>query len=188
MVFRRRPPHPRRPRHLRRRPLHRAALARLRRANQLYDAEQWESAAELFEMLAVAAENRHLPQAPQLYLRAGQARVTNGESKVGVTHVRHAVKLFAAHSQYARLQNLRPRIVAILQENELEREAAEIDQSIHQILDARPGLQSQPSILRELRFPTKCPSCGGTVRPDELEQIARNSLACGYCGSIVQAD
>lgn len=189
MVFRRRPPHRRRPIGFRGRPLRRAALHQLRIANQLYEEEQWLQAAEHYERLATAATNRGLPQAPQLTFRAGLARLKNDDQKAGLAHLNEAVKLFGQLGQFHRLHQIRPRIVNGLKDQGLEREAVELDQAIHAILDQQQGeVETIHRSDKSLRFPPKCTSCGAILRPDEMELIDPQTGVCGYCGSINLAD
>jgi hypothetical protein len=185
MVFRRRPPRPRRPIGLGGRPLRRGAMLRLRTANQLFEEKQWLPAAEHFERLAAAAANRGLPQAPQLFLRAGRARLENGDHETGLAHLHESVRLFGQLDQFHRLYQIRPRIVNGLKDLGLEREALELDQAIHAILDQQ---HSEDDALSHsdtnLRFPPKCTSCGASLRPDEMEHIDSQTGVCGYCGSV----
>jgi hypothetical protein len=185
MAFRRRLPRRRRPAAYRARPLRRAALKQLQRANQLFDDEQWLAAAEHFEQLAAAAADRGFPQAPQLFLRAGRARIENGDHTKGLNHLNEAVTLFGQFGQFHRLNLIRTRIVDGLKDHGLEREAIELDQTIHAILDKqgdRIGSPFQPDA--SLRFPPKCTSCGANMRPDEIEIIDTKTAVCGYCGSV----
>ena len=189
MVFRRRPPRPRRPIGLGGRPLRRAAMHQLRIANQLYEEKQWLPAAEHYERLAAAAANRGLPQAPQLFLRAGRARLQNGDHETGLAHLHEAVRLLGQLDQFHRLHQICPRIVNELKDLGLEREALELDQAIHAILDRqRSEDHAQYQTNVNLRFPPKCTSCGASLRPDEMEIIDPQTGVCGYCGSANHAD
>jgi hypothetical protein len=188
MVFRRRPPIGQRPVGRRIHPLRRAAIRQLRIANQMYDQGQWAQAAEQFECLASAAIEHTFPQAPQLFLRAGRARIAAGESEIGIGHLHQAVHLLGQFGQIRRLNLLRPRLIRELKEYGFEREAVELDQAIHKVLDqyGPPDGEIEPAGPAN-RLPGKCPSCGGTLRPDEIEWIDACSGVCSYCGSVVQA-
>jgi hypothetical protein len=160
-------------------------LHQLRIANQLFEEKQWLLAAEHFERLATAASNRGLPQAPQLFLRAGQARFENSDQETGLAHMNEAARLFGQLGQYYRLHQVRPRIVNDLKNRGFEREAVELDQAIHAILDQQQGDDKTPQQSdTSLRFPPKCTSCGAILRSDEMELIDPQTGACGYCGSI----
>jgi DNA-directed RNA polymerase subunit RPC12/RpoP len=37
-------------------------------------------------------------------------------------------------------------------------------------------------------LPSKCPYCGGTLNPSEVERTPGGGAVCMYCGSIVQGD
>ncbi len=185
MVFRKRPPRHRRPFQPIRRPLRRAVLRQLRIANELLDAGKMQQAAEQFEQLATKAAARDYPQAAQLFLRAGRARLEANQTAVGLAHVNQAVMLFAQNGQVDRLYKLRPRLIEALKQHGLEREAIELDRAIHDILDKNPQTQTHLSTSQpKLGFPAKCKFCGANLRPDEMEILDQMTGVCGYCGSI----
>jgi predicted RNA-binding Zn-ribbon protein involved in translation (DUF1610 family) len=136
----------------------------------------------------MGAERRGLPQAGQLFLRAGHARIENNEMNNGLGLIKQGINLFANSNQIQRLNMIRPRLIAELQAKGFEREAAELDTMIHEMLDRHKvsgvGQRAQP----QKRFPPKCSSCGGNLRPDEIEWIDSVNVACPYCGSVVQAE
>lgn len=189
MAFQRRPPFRRRPPILRGRPIQRAAIRRLKVAHQLLEEGRWAQAAEHFEQLAAAAESRAMPQTPNLFLQAGRARIENGEQVEGLKHLHHAVDLLGEFDQTQRLQRIRSRVVAELKSHNLEREAMTLDSKIHQILDQKQRSMMTGEVIEpDKQLPTKCPSCGGALRPDEIEWFDNHSAACAYCGSVVRAD
>ncbi len=189
MVFRRRQPLRRRPPILHNRSIRRAAIRRLQVAHQLLEEGRWTQAAEHFEELAAASESRGVPQAPNLFMQAGRARIENGQNVEGIQHLHHAVELFDEFDQALRLHRIRPRILAELKKRGLEREAMELDSKIHQILDQkrRSGMPMD-TLEPEKQLPTRCSSCGGALRPDEIEWFNNHSAACAYCGSVVRAE
>jgi hypothetical protein len=187
-MFRRRSPIGRRPAGRRVQPLKRAAIRQLRIANQMYDQGHWAQAAEHFERLASAAVEHTLPQAPLLFLRAGRARIAAGEAEIGIGHLHHAIHLLGQSGQIQRLNLLRPRLINDLKQHGFEREAVELDQAIHKLLDQHGQLeQGIEPVSPTHHLPGKCPSCGGTLRPDEIEWIGAHSGVCSYRGSVVQA-
>jgi hypothetical protein len=52
-------------------------------------------------------------------------------------------------------------------------------------IDHQAGSEN-PAELRKL--PLKCPNCGGSVHPDELEWTDSRSAICDYCGSILETE
>jgi hypothetical protein len=42
-----------------------------------------------------------------------------------------------------------------------------------------------PSITDIQSLPKKCPACGASVHPGEVEPLEDNTYACAYCGSIL---
>ncbi len=188
MRFRRRPPRWRRPIGFRPRPIRRALLQKLRKAHRSFDSGRWEDAAVHFENIALALERRRLPQAPQMFVRAGRARLALGDHTSGVAHLAHAITLFAQYSQHQRLHQIRPRLLQSLRDLGLEREAIELDQRLHTVLDQQPAEVSGPPPRSHIKFPPKCFSCGGTLRQDEMEIIEGRAGVCVYCGSIIHAE
>lgn len=189
MVFRRRSSRWRRNPGPGRRPIRRAAIRQLRNAHDLMDAGQWSQAAELFERLASAAEDHGLTQAPQLFLRSGRARIENGDRVIGIKHLQHAVHLFGQTGQIHRLYQIRLRLISELKQRGFDRDAVELDSAIHDLLDrsTTAGTHVDPQSSRG-HLAVKCPSCGGTLRPDEMEWLDRLSGVCAYCGSVVQTE
>lgn len=189
MVFRRRrPPLRRRPLGPGRRSIKRAAIRQLRVAHRLFDDGKWSQAAEHFERLASAAERRGMPQAAQLFLLSGRARIENGEQALGVKQLHNAIQLFGQFEQIQRLSQIRPRLTSELKQRGMDREAVELDKAIHDLLDrSHPFESAQYPPISSARLPVKCPSCGGALRPDEVEWLDPITAVCAYCGSLVQA-
>ena len=188
MRFRRRPPRWRRPIGFKPRPIRRALLQELKNAHRSFDSGRWEEAALQFENIATILERRRLPQAPQLFVRAGRARLAFGDHAAGVSHLAHAINLFAQYGQIQRLHQIRPRILQSLRDLGLEREAVELDLTMHAVLDQQATEASSPLSGSRIKFPPKCSSCGGTVRPDEMEIMEGRTGVCVYCGSIIPAE
>ncbi len=168
------------------RPLRRVALNQLRLANRYFDEGKWHEAAEVYESLANAAEKRGMPQTPQLYLRAGRSWLQHGDHEAGIKLLKHAVRSFPQFGQTGRLYHIRPRLVDGLNQLGFEREAVELNQLIHGLLDQSPPITTS-AFDRQGRFPAKCVSCGATLRPDEMEFLDPQTGVCGYCGSVNHA-
>ncbi|MFN2274381.1 MAG: TFIIB-type zinc ribbon-containing protein [Anaerolineales bacterium] len=167
-------------------PLGLPARRLLRRAHQLQAAGQHLDAAQLFEQLAEGARVRELPQYPQLLLQAGRAFILAGEKERGSADLMKAFQVLADRGQGEALRRIAPRIHQFLARNQLD----DVWQSIQNMLEAhqldidsswseKPG----PAPL-----PSKCPYCGGTLNPSEVERTPGGGAVCMYCGSIVQGD
>ena len=160
----------------------------LLRANQLLAAGDYPAAAEAFEQLARGAEARGFPQAAQLYLQAGRARILAGQTAAGVDSIKRGLALFAQNGQWGRLHQAGNRAVAELNQRGLTKEAQEIAAYIKSALPAgfTPGAgigPAKPPVL-----PTHCPGCGAPIRADEVEWLDEVTAECSYCGSPVRGE
>jgi hypothetical protein len=138
-------------------------------------------AADTFSQLAQGVENLFPRRAPILYVEAGRAAVLGGDVKTGVAHLRHGLTLLASQGRYHRMRTLGQRAIDELKARELNAEAGEIAGLLGASL---PGeLPVEPAPIGRPVLPTNCPSCGGTVKPDEIEWIDDTTAECDYCGS-----
>jgi hypothetical protein len=164
-----------------------AALRRLQKAHQLLAEGSYKEASLIFKDLAEAAERRGIPRAPQLFLQAGNAALKGGEPKHAVALVTHGLHLMARMGQYRRLPVATRRVLDELQEHGLQDEREALEKEMQQILAKQElSLTSIPQTQKP-RLPTKCPQCGGIIRPQEVEWIDDRSASCDYCGSILEA-
>jgi len=190
MMFRRRRPQPRRFRvkPLRsRNPVAKAAFQRLRHAHDLMHAGQYQEAAQQYGALAEGAEKHKLPQAPQLFLQAGRAWFEAGDSKTGIASLQKGLNILEISRRFQRLNVVGTRIQTELDERGFTHEASVIGNYLDQIR-VEHGLED-PQISRKMRgskLPGKCPQCGGSIIPDQVERFEDGSAQCDYCGSIIQ--
>ena len=160
----------------------------LQRANQLLAQGDFNGAAAAFEQLAQAAEGRNGPRAPMFFAQAGRARLLAGQSAQGVAHLKHGLSLLAARAQWDQFQRAGQRAIAGLNQHGLSAEAKEIEAYVASNL---PKGFTPPAIQTPARkpiLPTHCPSCGGAVRPDEVEWLDEMTAECDYCGSPVRGE
>jgi NAD-dependent SIR2 family protein deacetylase len=70
----------------------------------------------------------------------------------------------------------------------LTAEASEIETYLRANLpaDFTPPANQVPA--RKPPLPTHCPSCGGAVRPDEIEWLDEVTAECDYCGSPLRSE
>jgi len=75
-----------------------------------------------------------------------------------------------------------------MRQHDLTDEAAALEIELKEML-AQGGLTlgSAPVAERAHHLPAKCPSCGGTVIPDEVHWVEDGRALCDYCGSILEA-
>ncbi len=183
-MFRRRP--------LRRRirrtipPGRRGALERLQRANQLMSDGSFNEAGRIFEELAAGAARMRIPRAPQLFLQAGNAFIKAGEIDHGIDLLRRGLHLMDRMGQYRRLPIAAQRVLTELESMGLDQEREALDQEIQQLLTQKGLSLSMETQQQKPRLPGKCPQCGGTVHPNEVEWIDERTASCDYCGSILE--
>ncbi|MBI5354417.1 MAG: hypothetical protein HZB50_17390 [Chloroflexi bacterium] len=156
----------------------------LQRANQLMASGDYAGAAQAYANLAQGAESRFPQRAPFLFMEAGRAAILSGQNKIGVAHVKHGLTLLASQGRIPRMMALGQRAVDQLKGLNLNAEADEIAN----LLNANPStsFSAEPAITKKPILPTHCPSCGGAVRPDEVEWLDDVTAECAYCGSPVR--
>ena len=155
----------------------------LQEANFAFSKGEYGRAAELFERIARAAEGRDGPRAPLFLLQAGRARVLAGQAALGVPSLKRGLELLGQRRQFQKLHQFGTRTVEELNEHGLKKEADEISIWIKSVL---PDTASFDTPAKKLVLPTHCPSCGASLRSDEVEWLDEVMAECGYCGSPVR--
>lgn len=154
---------------------------RLQRANQLMASGNYEDAENAFLELAQGAVIRFPNRAPILFMEAGQAALMNGKTQEGLEHIKFGLGMLRTQGRLPRMMALGQRAVQELQAQGLAAEASEISELIYgqnQVQNKTPDLPPKKPIL-----PTHCPSCGGAIRPNEIEWLDEITAECDYCGS-----
>ena len=162
----------------------------LRRAHELMAAGNYAAAAETFEKLAHAVENRQHPKTGQMYLQAGRARILAGQKPIGVQHIKMGLGTMLHMGLYGQLFHAGNRVVAELNQHGLTAEAQEISQWLQKNLPAAPAGMgaAAPAPAKKPILPTHCPGCGGPVRADDVEWIDEVTAECNWCGSPVRGE
>ena len=146
-----------------------------------------EEAAPILESLADKAEARGIVRAPQLNLQAGRAWLEANKSERAVTRLRRGLQLMHRMGQWHRLQAAGPRVLADLRKHNLTDEAATLEADLKEMLaQGELTLGSTTAAEHTYRLPAKCPCCGGTVMPDEVQWLEDGRAVCDYCGSILE--
>jgi hypothetical protein len=158
----------------------------LQQANQMMENGDYKNAAESFHTLAKGAEERFPHRAPFLYTEAGRAAILGGETKSGMADLRRGLTILASQKRFNRLQILGQRIVNELRARSLNAEAEEIANLLSGNLPAESSPNETPAPERKPVLPTHCPSCGASVKPDEVEWLDEITAECSYCGSPVR--
>jgi hypothetical protein len=164
------------------------ALDQLRIAHARREAGDYITAADEFHQLAERGEAEGIPRSVQAYVLAGQSYLLAGNREQGLADLRHSIDAATRFGQLPRLSAAAPRIAAELRSLGLSQEA---DTFLRMLEPAgllppskHPSAEIAPS---RPRLPSKCPSCGGIVHPGEVEWVDPYSVACDYCGTVVQA-
>ena len=157
----------------------------LQEANFAFDKGEYGRAGELFERIAQTAAARGGPRAPFFYVQAGRARILAGQTSLGVPSLKRAFELLAQQGQPLRLHRIARRVISELNERGLEREAAEVKSWLNHASPSEPSVDEP---FRRPVLPTRCPSCGAMVRPDEIDWLDDITAECAYCGSPVRAE
>jgi hypothetical protein len=153
----------------------------VQQANQMMMDGDYAAAADAFNQLAQGAENLFPRRAPILHMEAGRAAILSGDSKTGVASMRRGLTLLASQGRLHRMQTLGQRAVGELTARGLTAEAAEISSLLGASLPKEP--LTEPVPVRRPVLPTHCPSCGGAVKPNEIEWLDDVTAECDYCGS-----
>jgi len=158
----------------------------LKRAHQLMENGDHTDAANIFERLARGAEDKGmLRHAPNLYLQAARANLLSGDIKSGTDLVNHGLGIFAKTQRWPALARSGNRVLDELNNLGYPKIAEEVSiwltTTLPEPLESYQKLQN-----KNVQFPLKCPYCGGTLRPDEIEIVDNNTGECPYCGSAVR--
>jgi hypothetical protein len=156
----------------------------LQEANFAFDKGEYGRAAELFEQIAQTAAARGGPRAPLFYLQAGRARMLARQTSLGMPSLKRAFELLVQQRRPLRLHRTARRVISELQERGLETEAAEVEGWLNHAAPSEPTLDAPE---KRPVLPTHCPSCGATVRPDEIEWLDAITAECAYCGNPLRA-
>ena len=155
-------------------------------ANQMMESGDYQGAAEQFEALARVATFRNGRHTPQFYLQAGRARILAGQNEAGLANLKQGMSLLASHFAWQRFYNAGNRIVNELNQLGLKNEANEILDLLNAKLPGNFSASSNAIPTQKPVLPTHCPSCGGAIRPDEVEWLDDITAECAYCGSPVR--
>jgi hypothetical protein len=158
----------------------------LQHANQLMMAGDYVGAADAFNQLAQGAETLFPRRAPFLFVEAGRTAILGGDVQSGVISLKRGLTLLASQGRLHRMQTLGQRVVGELRTRGLDTEAEEISSMLGLSLPKEPLTEPVPS--RRPVLPTHCPSCGGTVKPNEIEWLDNVTAECDYCGSPLRGE
>lgn len=158
----------------------------LQEAIFVFDKGEYGRAAELFERIAQAADERGGSRAAFLLLQAGRARLLAGQPKLAIPSLQRGLELFAERGQYDKLQQAGERLIAELNDHGLMSEAAGMESFLRKLTPPMPAMEIPPARAGRASLPTRCPSCGATLRRDEIDWLDEVTAEGAYCGSPVR--
>lgn len=174
-------------------PLAEPARRALMHAHRLMEAGNYAEAAQAFELLASEAQARGmLNRAPQLYFQASRAHMLAGQLPAALESLYKGLGLLAEAQRWQGLYKAGLRAVAELKQQghakEAEQVQAWIDAAVKDHPEAKQAALAAPAPGRPRRIPAKCPFCGGSIKPNEVEWLDDSTAECPYCGSPVQSE
>jgi hypothetical protein len=164
----------------------RGAPPALQHANQMMMNGDYAGAADAFNQLAQGAETHFPRRAPALHMEAGRAAILGGDVKTGVASLRVGLTLLASQGRHHRMRMFGQSVIEDLKARGLNAEAQEVANFLGASLPNQLPAESAP--VKRPVLPAHCPSCGGTVKPDEIEWIDAVTAECDYCGSPVRGE
>jgi transposase len=165
-------------------------MRQLRQAHRHMEKAEFDSAATIFERLARKARDRGmLRQAPRLYLQAGKAHVLAGHPGRGQDVLQQGLDILAETERWPALDQAGQRVIDELESWGHDEIAETFKAWLKEALPDDKDVYQRPArALRRPALPLKCPSCGGPLRPEEVEWLDHVTAACPYCGGSVRAE
>jgi hypothetical protein len=171
-------------------PMEAHARQDLQRANRLMEIGDFTNAAFLYEKLARKVHDLGQPrQAAHLYVQAARAMLLAGQMQPGLELLEQGLSTFAQAGFWDAFERVGGRALDELRQQDQPQAAQDLSQWLESMRQNRPP-SSAPEEVKESRhraLPLKCPSCGATVRPDEVEWVDEERAVCDYCGSMLAA-
>jgi hypothetical protein len=155
------------------------------------EAGEYESAAEIYERLAGGAEQRGMVRrAPHLYIQAARARLRSGRVDRAEGLLYYGLKLLLESEQWGALHRVGHAAIEEYIHLEDQVSADKLHSWLDEVLVDIPDSAYHSGALEERRptLPEKCPFCGASIRPNEIEWLDKITAECLYCGSSVQAE
>ena len=173
-------------------PLAPYARQELVRANRLMETGDFANAAVLYSQLARTLHDLgRLRQAARLYVQSARALRLSGQIKPALETYQQGLGLFVQAGAWQAFERVGGRALAELRQQNQSQAADELSSWIQTTRQSRPpesvvaaGGEAAP----RKKLPLKCPSCGASVRPDDVEWIEDGYAECGYCGSTLAVE
>ncbi|MFQ5616951.1 MAG: hypothetical protein ACE5GO_10910 [Anaerolineales bacterium] len=163
------------------------ARKQLQQAHHLMETGRYPEAAAAFWRLAEAARDRGmLVRAGDLALQAARAHLDADDPDAALLRGRQGLNMLVRGGQPGRAMRLVPRMIQALRERDYQAQADALQAEADQRLAGISPRQAPPHARRG-ELPTHCATCGGPLRPDEVDWLDASTAECPYCGSPVKA-
>jgi len=165
-------------------------LHALRQAHSCLNAGDFPEAGEAYLRLAETAETSGLGRTTQFYLLSATAFINGGEVGRGMDLAKKGVGSMV-RSGYSRTSRWAcRRFLADLLAMGLNQEAARFNGWLSGLPDDSAQERTEMAQEKPARvpLPLTCPSCGGPLRPDEVEWVDSITAECTFCGSMVRGE
>lgn len=163
----------------------------LRHAQQLMSLGRFEEAAGLFEQLARGAREHGLVQDARLFQSAGLCRLNADQIDQAMTNFKSGLQILSDRGNKPAFQRACQRIIRELNDKGYSKEANEIFEGVlKSSLGSAPIAETAVEEVHPTKrgsLPAACPSCGGTLRSDEVDWIYEATAECSWCGTPVIA-
>lgn len=149
---------------------------------------QPDRAAQSMEDLARQAAERGGPNAAQMFMQAGRYYAQAGRYDQARPAIETGLKLLAKNIAVPRLARVIDRLALTLERqghSQLSREVILLGQDL--LPAGRRASEIKIPEPAESGLPAKCPYCGATVDPRDIEWLEDRSAMCEYCGSVLEA-
>jgi hypothetical protein len=176
-------------------PLETRSRQDLQHANRLMEKGDFTNAAMLYEKLARKVLDFGRPrQAGYLYVAAARARLFANQVEAALDILKAGLSTFAQAGLWEAFERAGTRAVDELHQENQPQAAQELAHWLDGLRQNRAPVVAPaiaPAGTNETPHPSlplKCPSCGATVRADEVEWVDDSHAMCDYCGSLLAAE
>lgn len=175
-------------------PKRRPIPPKLKEAHRLFEIGEYEQAAGLYFELAEKAEERGIPQAPNLFLRSGAAWLKAGNLEKTKDMVIKGLGILAARKKWFRLKKS-GNIAVEKFKAEGHAELAEeintwLEEQVPQKIKESDVWQDKITSAKseKVKLPSNCGNCGGPVNPKEVEWFDADNPVCSFCGTVLETN
>jgi len=165
-------------------PRRQAFEARIAQAHSFFDSGEFLQSAQLFEELGAIAEARNGPRAPRFYMQAGRGYLFARKVSEGMTLLEKGRQQFIQTGR----SDVAARICFWLKDEAKSLGLAEQAEIISKwALKNTNANFTTPASAPHPQLPLKCPSCGASIHPNDVNWLDNSTAECEFCGSSLRA-